>query len=150
VSAIRSCAPEEKKKAGPPVLLKIKGRFCDSWRRSLLIRAGEAKVVGRREAAASCGGRSLAANMDYYNIRVNVALRFASGAALRSREVSAVCMSVSILSVWDVKLKTPPSPAARTGHPEHILDARAMWNSLTVDHPVVHAPEDEIKPGHPS
>jgi hypothetical protein len=33
-----------------------------------------ARVAGRQETAASCGGRSLAANMDYYNTRVNVAL----------------------------------------------------------------------------
>jgi hypothetical protein len=34
-----------------------------------------ARVAGRHEAAAPCCRRSLAANMDYYNIRVKVALR---------------------------------------------------------------------------
>jgi hypothetical protein len=33
-----------------------------------------ARVAGREEAATPYGGPSLAANMDYYNIRVNVTL----------------------------------------------------------------------------
>jgi hypothetical protein len=44
-------------------------------------------VAGRREAAASYGGRSLAANMDHYNIRVNVALWLGEfGVGLSERE----------------------------------------------------------------
>jgi hypothetical protein len=42
-------------------------------------------VTGRQEAAASCCGRSLAANMDYYNIRVNVALRLGEQRSLNGR-----------------------------------------------------------------
>lgn len=51
-----------------------RGGICGSWRRLLLVRVGAARVPGREEAAALCGGRYLAANMDYYDIRVNVAL----------------------------------------------------------------------------
>jgi len=55
-------------------LLKTKGRICDSWRGLLLMRAGATRVTGREDAVASCGERSLAANMGYYNTRVNVTL----------------------------------------------------------------------------
>jgi hypothetical protein len=55
--------------------LKIKGCLFEYSRGLLLTGAGAAEAPGRTETAILCGTRYLAANMDHYNIRVNVTFR---------------------------------------------------------------------------
>jgi hypothetical protein len=73
--------------------------------------------------------------MGYYNTGVNVALCLGGGTALTSEKISGIRSSVSIPSAWNLEPKAPPSPAARTGHPQHSPAPLAELNSPKVVSP---------------